>query len=421
VNSPVTVHLVHPGNLLSSDPDGIVSVQRNFIRTAPDHFDFTYWGVGRPNAPDTKDGPRRYEFRPVTNSGTQRPIIPLSLKFVSRMMLSRRRIIEGVLRFDRIESALPFTHAPLPKVLFLHTWNSVDIRNESSESTWRRAAPIYEVLFDRVVRRADRIYVLRPDMADDLARRLPDSDARIRPFGVPVDASRFAPLAPEPRAAVRAGILTRFHIGWDARLVLFAGRLEGQKRPLALPAIAAALASDNPEVHVLVAGSGSRETALADASNRDAPGRVHLLGSIPQDDLARLLGAVDALVLPSAFEGLPNVVLEALACGTPVVAARHGGRTMDVLAHERAGIEAGSQPADMATALRAVFGWNGQGARERRRIAEGFAPAALNGPIYQDMEDLARRAPREISGRAPGRRATEAERAMVGALRMDSR
>ncbi len=384
----VLVHIVQAGNPFAPDPDGIVSVQRNFIRAAPADLRFVYWGVRRPGVPERDLGPRA-RFRPVVGTSIQRPVVPLSLTFAAGLVPVRRRIREGILRFDRVESAVPFLGTRLPTVLFLHTWDVVDVRNPAAESRWRRAPGLYATLFDRVVRRMDRIYVLRPDMAEWLATRLPDGDRRLRPFSVPVDLERFRPLSLAERAAERARVLESVGVLGPAALVVFAGRLEGQKNPLALPEVAAVLGESDVPVHVLVAGTGSLEGAVADAAARLAPGRVHLLGSVDQDRLAGLLGAADALLLPSAFEGLPNVVLESLASGTPVVAARSAGRTAEILEGTGAGVIGQDDPRSLAAGIREVLSWPADRAGVCRALAHGFAAPCVNEPLYRELRALA--------------------------------
>lgn len=83
----------------------------------------------------------------------------------------------------------------------------------------------------------------------------------------------------------------------------------------------AALAKTS-DVTLLIAGKGPEENRLrilADALGVSA--RVHFLGNVPQMQLPEYYNVADALILASSHEGMPNVVLESLACGTPVVAA----------------------------------------------------------------------------------------------------
>ena len=81
-----------------------------------------------------------------------------------------------------------------------------------------------------------------------------------------------------------------------------------------------------PEARLLIAGDGPmRETLEKLARELGVANRVVFLGAVPQTDLPVVYSAADALVLASSNEGLPNVVMEAIACGTPVVATRVGG------------------------------------------------------------------------------------------------
>jgi teichuronic acid biosynthesis glycosyltransferase TuaC len=92
----------------------------------------------------------------------------------------------------------------------------------------------------------------------------------------------------------------------------------------------------NAELYI--AGRGEEETRLrALADQLGIAPRVHFLGAIPQAKLRTIYSAADCLVLASSREGWANVLLEAMACGTPVVATNVWG-TPEVVANPAAGI-----------------------------------------------------------------------------------
>jgi teichuronic acid biosynthesis glycosyltransferase TuaC len=81
-----------------------------------------------------------------------------------------------------------------------------------------------------------------------------------------------------------------------------------------------------PDAQLVIAGQGPELGNLrALAARSGAADRVRFLGSISQQSLRSLYSAADCLVLASSSEGWPNVLLEAMACGTPVIAARVSG------------------------------------------------------------------------------------------------
>lgn len=81
-----------------------------------------------------------------------------------------------------------------------------------------------------------------------------------------------------------------------------------------------------PQVTLLVVGDGPLRGSLERlADSLGVAERLHFVGAVAHDELCPYYNAADMLVLPSAREGLPNVVLESLACGTPVVATAVGG------------------------------------------------------------------------------------------------
>jgi glycosyltransferase involved in cell wall biosynthesis len=93
-----------------------------------------------------------------------------------------------------------------------------------------------------------------------------------------------------------------------------------------------------PDAVLYIAGAGEEETRLRQLADRlGVAGRVRFLGAMPQARLRTLYNAADALVLASSREGWANVLLEAMACGTPVVASNVWG-TPEVVASPAAGV-----------------------------------------------------------------------------------
>ena len=93
-----------------------------------------------------------------------------------------------------------------------------------------------------------------------------------------------------------------------------------------------------PDVSLFIAGDGPDRAKLRIlAHEKGVSDRVHLLGAIPHHDLPALYGAADTSVLASSREGWANVLLESMACGTPVVASRIWG-TPEVVAEAAAGV-----------------------------------------------------------------------------------
>jgi teichuronic acid biosynthesis glycosyltransferase TuaC len=181
------------------------------------------------------------------------------------------------------------------------------------------------------------------------------SDAlRARLIALGIEASRIEVLrngvdlelfAPRDRAAARKAL----GLDVDGTVVLSVGQLIPRKgHDLAMRAVARL-----PEATLVIVGEGPEADGLRRLARRlGSAERIRFLGAIPQERLATIYNAADVLVLASSREGLPNVVLEALACGTPVVATAVWG-TPEIVAAPAAGrlVEEGS-PETLAGAIR---------------------------------------------------------------------
>lgn len=106
--------------------------------------------------------------------------------------------------------------------------------------------------------------------------------------------------------------------------LLYVGRLGARKGlDLALRALAEV---DDESVEFLIAGTGRHEETLRElARELGVVDQVRFLGYVPDEDLPVLYSSADVFVFPSRYEGFGLVLLEAMACGTPVIGADAGG------------------------------------------------------------------------------------------------
>jgi len=128
-----------------------------------------------------------------------------------------------------------------------------------------------------------------------------------------------------------------------------------------------------PDAELLIAGQGAYEKELKALADRlGVANRVKFLGLLPQEELRWLYSAADALVLASDREGWPNVLLEAMACGTPVIASNVGG-IPEIVAGPAAGMLL--QTSDHSSIARAVTDLRAQlpDRNATRAYAEQFA------------------------------------------------
>jgi glycosyltransferase involved in cell wall biosynthesis len=108
-------------------------------------------------------------------------------------------------------------------------------------------------------------------------------------------------------------------------LIGYIGRLSGEKGVQHFAQALPAVLSDRQDLRVLIGGDGPlKELIEASLQKGGVTARVDLPGWISHDDLPRYLNQLRLLVLPSYTEGLPNIMLEAMACGTPVLATPVG-------------------------------------------------------------------------------------------------
>jgi glycosyltransferase involved in cell wall biosynthesis len=195
---------------------------------------------------------------------------------------------------------------------------------------------------------------LRGDMA-----ALGIDPAKVRVHRTGIDLGLFRPL---DRAAAKAAL------GIEGPLLVTVGALIPRKgQELAIAALA-----HIPGATLLIVGGGPDGPKLARfVRDRGLADRVRFMGVQPHAALPALLGAADVMVLPTASEGLANVWVESLACGTPVVTSDVGG-AREVIDRPEAGRLVARDPDAIAKAVGELLA-NPPNPAEVRKAAERFS------------------------------------------------
>ncbi len=181
---------------------------------------------------------------------------------------------------------------------------------------WR----LYNQLDRWSLRGADCVMTACDAFAADLTTRLGVRSNRLSVHRSPIAAN-----ASKPELGVREDFRRELGLAADARLVLSVGRLSSEKGHAdlirAMPEIRKACGS---QTTLILVGDGPEEANLATVCNKlGLEGTVRMLGY--RRDVDRCYAAADVFVLPSYTEGSPNVLLEAMDAGLPIVATAVGG------------------------------------------------------------------------------------------------
>lgn len=245
--------------------------------------------------------------------------LPCGAVYASSGMRAYRALRRRVLRegFHVIQSQhenADFINALLPR----GPLNAIRISNRRDtgflkSARLRLASRVLNHRYDRII--APSTAILDAVAASEHAPR-----ARMLCIPNGVDAARFRPAD----AASRQRVRTQLGLAPGALLIGCVADLFAVKRHVDLIDAFALVREELPHAHLLLIGEGPLRGAIeARAQERRVEEGVHMLGS--RNDVHTLLPALDVFVLASDTEGLSNAILEAQACGLPVVATRVGG------------------------------------------------------------------------------------------------
>lgn len=311
----------------------------------------------------------RYRVWPLLGAaGTARAI--------ADALLPKLRTLRDRFPFDVIDAEYFWPDGPAAMHLSAALGVPFSIKARGSDiHLWGERPGIAEQIVEAGARSAGLLAVSERLRADMIALGLPAEKIRVHRTGIDLD--RFVPV---DRAAARA------RLGVEGPLLVTAGWLIRRKGQ----AIAIEALTFLPDATLLVVGDGPERAALERLAQRLGLGdRVRFLGQQPHDALPGLLAAADVAVQPTEAEGLANVWVEALACGTPVVTCDVGGareaidrpeagrlvpRTPEAFAAAITDILSAPPPQDAVRRAAEKFSWD----RNRDELFEHLKAIATN-------------------------------------------
>ena len=208
-------------------------------------------------------------------------------------------------------------------------------------------ARLARALEGAAVRRSERLIVLSRFSARQVEEIHPGAGARTTIIPGGVDLDRFAPAADRQAARAALELPEKGPIVFTVRRLVPRMGLEGLLHAL----------THLPGAHLVIGGTGMLRPRLeATAARLGLTERVRFTGFIADEDLPRFYQAADLVVLPSlALEGFGLIALEALACGTPVVATPEAGAADVIGVLEPSWLAPGHEPATLARTMAAAL------------------------------------------------------------------
>jgi len=263
----------------------------------------------------------------------------------------------------------------------------------SSERTMGQEGRARRLLNRLSGRLPDRIICVSQQVADFAAQEIGLPPAQLTVIRNGIDMDQFTDLPDQQLARAAFGLPTQ------GRIMAAIGRPRPVKGFSYLLEAFAQIAADQPDLYLLFVGDGPDKRPLQ-AAAQQLPGANGVIFLGDQQGIPRLLAALDLLVLPSLWEGLPNIVLEAMAAGLPVVATAVGGTPELVIDGETGLLVPPHDPAALAQAILTLLrdpdlarrlGENG-----RQRVANQFTIQQMvqqTEALYQQLYPFAPFAP----------------------------
>lgn len=268
---------------------------------------------------------------------------------IARAVLPLVRRLHAEQPFDLVDAQFFFPDGPAAAIIARALGLPLTIKSRGADiHYWGQRPRALRQMLDAAHQASGLLAVSEALRDDMIAMGMPGDRIAVHYTGL--DREQFRPIE---RKAARALVSAMPNLGiWpEGPLIVTPGALIPRKgQRLVIQALAKL-----PGVRLALAGAGEDEAALKSLARQlGVAERVQFLGLVGHDVLPQVLCAADVLVLPSASEGLANVWVEGLACGTPIVIPDIGG-AREIVQDESAGRLCLRDPDSIAAAVAEIL------------------------------------------------------------------
>lgn len=360
----VPVAILYPTDVFGSKIGGIDTFIKGFIKFAPEELEIELIGITE----DSTKRPvgRRIKMELEGSVFTNNPVlylknsnirsrVPLSLKYTFALWKHRQDIRGRILQFHRIEPSVFFQAKTNKKIFFSHG-NIQTLYNSAVDMKWKKFPWLYFFLEKYLIKTMKRVFVVNEDGRNFYKNLYPNLSTRFHFFPTWVDDEIFYPYSSQNKKEKKLDFLNKIGLKSDSKIILFAGRLETPKNPMLLLETFRLLWTQNEFATLFIVGDGSLKLEMENHVNHFGMSQsVQFLGTLSPDDLAEMMRISDLFLLTSAFEGMPRITLESLACGLPVVMTDVGGMKRIILEEYSGIVVNDNRPEIIAEAIKQIF------------------------------------------------------------------
>ncbi|MDI6704118.1 MAG: glycosyltransferase [bacterium] len=350
----ITLLTIYPIDDKGEKIGGIEEIIRSLVKYAPSDFNIEIVGI----TDNIKVGKwhnitfngKRIRFFPVLKvvDPNRASIIPLTLRFSLVLFCLKDRIDfrDRIIIFHRLEPAYVLKNIEEKKILFVHG-NIKNFQNRYCESRWRNFPKIYFLIEPFFIKDMKKIFVVSEEGTEYYKDRYPEYSDRFEFLPTWYDPKTFYKMEDIDKER----ILGHYGIPDKGPIILFVGRLELPKDPFLLIESFYLINRTYEDAFLVLVGEGRlKNKVIQKVKELGLLKRVIFLGKKTPFEVSQLINISNLMILSSAFEGMPRIALESLACGLPVVATNVGEIHLIVKDGVSGKLVSSRDPSDLAKA-----------------------------------------------------------------------